>query len=237
MTPDDLRSPAPGVHAPTTMAAVPATALAEPRGRARLRVKLPWFALAAACLTADLWTKYLVFYPLRPVRVEVARVTDWFSLIIAYNRGVTFGLASGTSTWVLALGTGTVIILLSWQLWAARADERLKSVALAMIIGGAVGNLYDRSIRPHVELDTRPGVRDFLDWYAPDHWALADWLREHDIQRHWYTSNVADVLIVCGVILLAWLIITEKQPVEVPTGDGATERATADAATESGSAA
>jgi len=207
--------------------APPDVAVEEPRGRARLRAKLPWFALAAACLTADLWTKYLVFYPMRPERTEVARLTDWFSLIIAYNRGVTFGLASGTNAWVLALGTGTVIVLLSWQLWATRAGERLKSVALAMIVGGAIGNLYDRSIRPHVELDTRPGVRDFLDWYAPDHWALADWLREHDVQTHWYTSNVADVLIVCGVILLAWLIITEKPPAKGGSDDEAPEHAAA----------
>jgi signal peptidase II len=211
----------------------------EPRGRDRLRAKLPWFTLAAACLAADLWTKYLVFYPLRPEGGEppVAIIASWFRLIIAYNRGVTFGLASGTSTWLLALGTGTVILLLSWQLWATRVDERLKSFALAMIVGGAIGNLYDRSIRPHVELDTRPGVRDFLDWYAPDHWALADWLKEHDVQTHWYTSNVADVLIVCGVILLAWLIITEKPaPSSTGTSTGTSDDSKG-AATESGSVA
>jgi len=196
---------------------------AEPRGRARLGAKLPWFALAAACLTVDLWTKYLVFYPMRPEGGDppVAQLTSWFRLIIAYNRGVTFGLASGTSSWVLALGTGLVIALLLWQLWSVRSDERLKSFALAIIVGGAIGNLYDRSIRPLVELDTRPGVRDFLDWYAPDHWALATWLRDHDVPRHWYTSNVADVLIVCGVILLAWLIITEKPPADVEPTEAA----------------
>jgi len=222
---------------PFTEAQPELSATTEPRGRDRLRAKLPWFALAAACLAADLWTKYLVFYPMSPERTEVRRITDWFSLIIAYNRGVTFGLASGTTPWVLALGTGIVIVLLSWQLWATRADERLKSVALAMIVGGAIGNLYDRSIRPHVELDTRPGVRDFLDWYAPDHWALAGWLREHDVKTHWYTSNVADVLIVCGVILLAWLIITEKPPAEVGVPEAATQEGSHEDIVEVGSAA
>ncbi len=183
----------------------------------RLRAKLPWFALAAACLAADLWSKWAVFYPQRPEGVKVTDVhlfgepLSWFAIRIAYNRGVTFGLASGTSTWVLAVATSAVIALLSWQLGSVGVAERAKSLALAMIIGGAVGNLYDRSVRPLIELDTRPGVRDFLDWYAPDHWALAGWLERHVGTTHWYTSNVADVLIVSGVILLGWLIVTEKR--------------------------
>ena len=194
----------------------------EPSGRERLRAKLPWFALAAACLAADLWSKWAVFYPTRPIGAKVGDVElfgqplSWFAIRIAYNQGVTFGLASGTSLWILGLATGAVIALLSWQLWALRVGERAKSLALAMIIGGAIGNLYDRAVRPHFELDTRPGVRDFLDWYAPDHWALAGWLEENVGTTHWYTSNVADVLIVCGVILLGWLIVTEKPVTEKP---------------------
>ena len=179
---------------------------------------MPWFTLAAACLAADLWSKWAVFYPLRPVGAKVGDVEilgyplSWFAIRIAYNQGVTFGMASGTSVWLLALATGGVILLLLWQLWTIRVSERAKSLALAMIVGGAIGNLYDRTLRPHLELDTRAGVRDFLDWYAPDHWALAGWLEENVGTTHWYTSNVADVLIVCGVILLGWMIVTERAP-------------------------
>lgn len=200
------------------VSAPPSTDGAEPRGGARLRAKMPWFALAAACLAADLWSKWAVFYPLRPVGAKVGDVEilghplSWFAIRIAYNQGVTFGLASGTSIWLLALATGGVILLLLWQLWTIRVSERAKSLALAIIVGGAIGNLYDRTLRPHLELDTRPGVRDFLDWYAPDHWALAGWLEENVGTTHWYTSNVADVLIVCGVILLGWMIVTERAP-------------------------
>lgn len=198
------------------MSEEPTEGSGETRGRARLAAKLPWFALAAACLAADLWSKWAVFYPPRPIGSKVCDVEifghtlSWFAIRIAYNQGVTFGLASGTSTWLLAALTGLVIVALGVQLWTVRPTERAKSLALAIIIGGAVGNLYDRALRPHVESDTTPGVRDFLDWYAPDHWALAGWLEENVGTTHWYTSNVADVLIVCGVILLGWLIVTEK---------------------------
>jgi len=197
----------------------------ELRGRARLRAKLPWFAFAAACLAADLWSKWAVFYPLRPIHSKVGDVElfghtlSWFAIRIAYNQGVTFGLAAGSSIWLLALATSAVIAVLVYQLWSIRVTERAKSLALASIVGGAIGNLYDRAVRPHVELDTRPGVRDFLDWYAPDHWALAGWLEENVGTTHWYTSNVADVLIVCGVILLGWLIVTEK-PAPKPSTEG-----------------
>ncbi len=201
--------------------AQPATGVeaAAPEPTGRFRRKLPWLSLAAVCLAADLWTKYLVFYPLRPEGELVGRVTSWWQIRIAFNRGITFGLASDAGLWVIAVATSLVIATLIWTLWTSGHDERLKSASLAMIIGGAIGNLYDRTLRPMVELDSRPGVRDFLDWYAPDDWALAGWLRERGMTTHWYTSNVADVLIVCGVILLAWLIITEKKPAEAqPAG-------------------
>ncbi len=178
--------------------------------RERLRSKLPWFALAAACLAADLWTKYIVFYPMRPEgSAPVAELTSWFRIIIAFNRGVTFGLASGTSVWILGLLTGLVIVLLIWNLWRLPPTAITKSLALSMIIGGAIGNLYDRTVRPHFEADSRPGVRDFLDWYVPDHWPMAPWIEENLGSTHWFTSNVADVLIVCGVFLLAWMILRE----------------------------
>jgi lipoprotein signal peptidase len=63
-----------------------------------------------------------------------------------------------------------------------------------------------------VEPDSRPGVRDFLDWYVPEGTALARWLRSHEVRTHWYTFNVADALIVSGVVLLAWKILREKPP-------------------------
>ncbi len=185
----------------------------------RLADKLPWFAVAAAGLAADLWTKHLVFYPdvLRPGFDErrlviVGRVLglSWWQTILAYNNGVTFGLGSSLGAWALSLGTGLVIVLLSRSLWQAPRTERLKCFALSIIVGGAVGNLYDRALRPFVEADTRPGVRDFIDWYFPDGSAAAEFLKSHNVNNHWYTFNVADALIVSGVVLLAWKILRER---------------------------
>lgn len=192
--------------------------------RSRLAEKLPWFSFAAAALAADLWTKHLVFYPVAlepyPEGRIVGKVCPGWQTVIAYNPGATFGLGASFGPWVLSLGVTFVILWLARTLWTTRASERAKSFALSIIIGGAVGNLYDRALRPFVEADTRPGVRDFLDWYVPDGTALADWLHAHNVKTHWYTFNVADALIVSGVVLLAWKILREP-PEDTAPAEGA----------------
>ena len=201
---------------------------AEPvdEAKSRFAAKLPWFALAAFGLAADLWTKHLVFYPesLSPrfdprMGLEVGRVCSWWRTVLAYNSGVTFGMGSSLGAWFLSLGTGIVIAMLLRALWRTPREELVKCFALSIIVGGAVGNLYDRALRPHVEADRHPGVRDFIDWYFPDGTAAAEFLRSHNVTTHWYTFNVADALIVSGVVLLAWKILREKP--EEPPADGA----------------
>lgn len=182
--------------------------------RERTRAKLAWFALAAVLLAADLWSKHEVFYPhvLSPHFREgmvVGHVAAWWRTILVYNQGVTFGMLADVPAWSKALLTGAVIVWLGITLWRLPPGRKVQATSLAMVVGGAVGNLYDRTLRPWVEPDTRPGVRDFLDWYAPEGTALAAWLRERGVHPHWYTSNIADVLIVCGVILLAACLLRE----------------------------
>jgi len=176
--------------------------------------KLPWFAVAAAALTADLWSKHLVFYPetLDPMVREgqaIGRVCSWWRTVIAYNTGATFGLGASAGPWILCTLVAIVIVLLVRSLLRTPLTDRVRCFALSIVIGGAVGNLYDRALRPLVEPDKHPGVRDFLDWYVPEDTAFAKWLLAHGVHNHWYTFNVADALIVSGVVLLAWKILRE----------------------------
>ena len=190
--------------------------------------KLPWLAVAAAVLAADLWTKHLVFYPaaLQPFAEgrTVGTVASWWQTKIAYNPGATFGLGARLGPWILALGVSVVIAVLLRSLATTPRSERLKCFALSIIVGGALGNLYDRALRPFVERDTNPGVRDFIDWYIPADSAAGRFLESHHVlssEYHWYTFNVADSLIVTGVILLAWKILREQPPVAASAEGGA----------------
>ena len=195
--------------------------------RSRWRAKAPWFGLALFCLLFDLVTKWWVFYPhaVQPdfrEGLHVGTVCSGWDTILVYNNGITFGLLPSAGRWVLALGTGIVIAVLCWKLWTAPRGRKLESFALSIVIGGAIGNLYDRTVRPLIEADKNPGVRDFLDWYVPSDTAAGRWLLETFETNHWYTSNVADVIIVCGVILLAWCILREPATAPTPSeGDAA----------------
>jgi len=101
-----------------------------------------------------------------------------FNLVFTRNRGVSFGLLSGLPGWgLLFLGLLVVTVLSVW-LW--RTDLRLSATAIGLAIGGALGNITDRS--------RFGGVTDFLDFH----------LRGY----HWPAFNFADVAIVGGLGLL-----------------------------------
>lgn len=105
-------------------------------------------------------------------------VTSFFNLAMVWNRGISFGLL-GDGGW----GPLTVMALLIsgvFFVWMLRTRDHVESVALALIVGGALGNVFDR---------IRFGaVVDFLDFY----WG--NW--------HFPAFNIADSAITVGVILL-----------------------------------
>tara|TARA_B100000530_G_scaffold306030_1_gene229838 strand:- start:518 stop:997 length:480 start_codon:yes stop_codon:yes gene_type:complete len=108
-------------------------------------------------------------------------VTQFFNLVLVHNRGASFGIFSDAPGWAsIALIVFAIIISIVLAIWMWQAQETLLSVALGLVIGGAIGNVIDR---------IRFGaVVDFLDFYA------GGW--------HWPAFNVADSAITLGVILL-----------------------------------
>ncbi len=141
--------------------------------------------LAALVLAADQASKHWILEVLRLPEVRhvplLAAGPFGFDLTMVWNRGVTFGMLSGSEpwhAWVLAgLAAAIALFLLRWM---SRAENRRTALALGAIVGGAVGNVIDR---------LRFGaVVDFADAHA---WG---W--------HWYVFNVADAAIVLGVGVL-----------------------------------
>jgi signal peptidase II len=141
--------------------------------------------LSLAVLVADQWTKWLVALHLPKHAVEPI-IPGLLNLTHVENTGVAFGfmasLGRGAGTWLLtALGVAA-LALVGLYFWRVPAEHRRLQAALALVLGGAVGNLLDRV--------AAGAVTDFVDFYLGSY--------------HWHTFNVADSAISVGIVLIAW---------------------------------
>jgi signal peptidase II len=141
---------------------------------------LPWFAVAAAIVVADQITKWLVLARFAPgERVEL---TGFMNLVLVFNKGAAFSFLADAPGWqtpvlvAFALGAAVLVSVLLVR----DPSRRLYCAGLALILGGAVGNVIDRLRFGHVV--------DFLDLHA------GGW--------HWPAFNVADSAITVGAVLL-----------------------------------
>jgi signal peptidase II len=140
----------------------------------------PWFAVSGVILIADQATKALVLARFAPG--ERLEVTGFLNLVLAFNKGAAFSFLAGAGGWQTPLlVTFALVAAVVVSVLLVRSPGRgLFSAGLALILGGAVGNVIDRVRYGHVV--------DFLDLHA------AGW--------HWPAFNVADSAITVGAALL-----------------------------------
>jgi signal peptidase II len=141
-----------------------------------------WLALAGVLVVLDQLSKLAVLQWLAPGRV--VEVTPFFTFVLVYNPGAAFSLLAQAPGWQRGLFIAIALVASAWIVFLLRRHwrETLFSFALALILGGAVGNLIDRVVYG--------AVVDFLDFHA------AGW--------HWPAFNVADSAITVGAVLLVW---------------------------------
>ena len=155
--------------------------------------RLRAYGLAAAWFALDRATKMLVEANMEAGDVT-AVIPGFFNLVYTKNRGIAFSLlANSDSEWrsFFLIGlTALVVAFVASMLWQTSprgmAGSRLSRLGLALVMGGALGNLYDRL--------SEGAVTDFLDFYMGGY--------------HWPAFNVADsgLSIGVGLILLdLWL--------------------------------
>ena len=147
-----------------------------------MRNEWGWLALGAVVVVLDQLTKQWVSQSL--AFGEMIPVMPSFNLVLAHNAGAAFSFLAGAGGWQrgffigIAVVAATVIVLLLRR----HHREKLLSLALALILGGALGNLIDRILLGHVV--------DFLDFYVQGY--------------HWPAFNIADMAITGGAGLLIW---------------------------------
>ncbi|MBI1943585.1 MAG: lipoprotein signal peptidase [Betaproteobacteria bacterium] len=139
-----------------------------------------WFAVAFAVVVLDRLSKIWILEAFRPG--EALAVSGFFNLVLVFNKGAAFSFLAAAPGWQTPLFVAIAVaasLLIGFLLYR-NPGKTLFCIGLALILGGALGNLWDRLQWGHVV--------DFLDFHA------AGW--------HWPAFNVADSAITVGAAML-----------------------------------
>ncbi len=153
-------------------------------------------SLAIIGAAADLWTKDAVFHWRGlPGQSDVWWLVDGYAGIeTAVNIGAVFGLGAGQGMVFAALSVVAAIAIFIWLFWFGAARLWWLTVAMGCVLGGIIGNLYDRLglwWTPGLPVEWKSGVRDWILWQLNDDYK-------------WPNFNIADSLLVCGAAMLLW---------------------------------
>jgi signal peptidase II len=146
-----------------------------------------WLWLSVVVVVLDQASKWLVLKHLAPY--QVIELVPNLNLTLMFNTGAAFSFlsdAGGWQRWLFATFAAIVTLVLASWLLRLKSTERLLAAALALIIGGAVGNLIDRALLGHVV--------DFIQVYLP--------FLPFPVFNPWPAFNIADSAITIGVGLL-----------------------------------
>ena len=161
--------------------------------------RLPYLILTLIVVAVDLFSKSAVFDMLEPGETRWI-FGKWFGFVEVLNPGITGGmLGSVLDARYITILTGAASIGILVYMLRSRSITRLHVAGLALILGGAIGNLYDRL--------TFEKVRDFIDvWPGLAFPSKGSWL------YHWPTFNLADsaIVIAVGLMVAHWLFIGRK---------------------------
>ena len=150
-----------------------------------------WLVIAGLVLFADQLTKQLAEATL--ALHEPMPVLPYFNFMLAYNTGAAFSFLAGAGGWQRAFFIALTIAAVTLIVYLLRRHpgERLFCLGLALILGGALGNLWDRVTLGHVV--------DFLDFHA------AGW--------HWPAFNLADsaITVGAGLLILDTLLASRRE--------------------------
>ncbi len=147
-----------------------------------------WLSLSALVILLDqlskLWISSHFIYG------EGRDITRFFNLVLAHNQGAAFSFLNNAGGWQRWMFSVIAVVASVWIIWLLRKhiEQKLFCFGLAMILGGALGNLIDRVSYGYVV--------DFLDFY----WNA----------YHFPAFNLADSAITCGAALLLWDSFVDK---------------------------
>lgn len=159
------------------------------RNSALARMQALFWSVVVSIVLTDAFTKMLAEDRLMPLYAPREVAGNLLRLTLVYNPGAAFGLNLGPySRWIFTALSLGALALLAHLYRSTRAGDHTRVFALALVCGGAAGNLVDR-------LKSGRGVVDFIDVGLGTH--------------RWPTFNVADMAVSCGAVALALVLWRE----------------------------
>ena len=146
---------------------------------------------SAIIVIADQISKSIIKYSMH-LYESIPVIPGFFHLTYVVNKGMAFGIDLPIGIGIFSFLSIIISCFLVFILWRERENILLVRIALALILGGAIGNLIDRILFSEVV--------DFLDFMIGDY--------------HWYIFNIADSAVTVGIILMLWHSIFIKDKVQ-----------------------
>ena len=105
---------------------------------------------------------------------------DFLNLTLNWNRGIAFGLLSSNANLFYHIVSALILLIIVYLIYLMVTSDNFGKIIISFIVGGAIGNVYDRF--------TYFAVPDFIDFHIEDF--------------HWFTFNFADVFISLGIFVM-----------------------------------
>ena len=127
----------------------------------------------------DRYSKILVIKMIEANQSAIL-INDYLNITLNWNRGIAFGLLSFNATTIYHLISILILTIIIYLIYLMVKSDSMGKIIFAFIIGGAIGNLYDR-----------------FNYYA-----VPDFIDFHIKTFHWFTFNLADIFISIGIFLM-----------------------------------
>lgn len=153
-----------------------------------LHSRIPALSLSLFSLLADQLSKHAILAVHGTDPGWIGAPLPAFNWVLVWNRGVSFGMFNAHPEWMpWILLSLTSLMTIAMTLWLLQTPRKWTLYGLALVIGGALGNILDRL--------QHGAVVDFLDFHWQDY--------------HWPAFNLADSFIFIGVVFLLWDSVKE----------------------------
>ena len=161
---------------------------AQDMGNNMLKKNIFYFFLVLLIFILDRISKLWIISIFNSENNLEIKISSFINLNLIWNKGIAFGLFSYGEKFEYNLLTGLIIIIIAIVFWMIIKTKGLEKFGFLMILGGALGNIFDRLYYS--------AVPDFIDIYYKNF--------------HWFVFNVADIFITVGVLMLIINEITIK---------------------------